>query len=89
MINGVACARASSRLTTKSLRAARFPEQDVDIFAAGDLRVRRDEMVVQLALAHDRARLIESTSEVSRVSECRIEQRVTEIGPFYFVLAAE
>jgi DNA-binding winged helix-turn-helix (wHTH) protein len=28
------CARASSRLTTKRLRAARFPEQDIDIFAA-------------------------------------------------------
>jgi len=71
------------------LRAARFPEQDIDIFAAGNLRVRRDEMVVQLALADDRARLIESLSEVSRVPQCRIEERIAEIGPFYLVLAAE
>jgi hypothetical protein len=64
-------ASASSRLTTKRLRAARFPEQDIDIFAAGNLRVRRDEMVVQLALTHDRARLIESLSEVNRVPWAR------------------
>jgi hypothetical protein len=50
----------SSGLTTKRLRAARFPEQEIDIFAAGNLRVRRDEMVVQLALAGDPARLSES-----------------------------
>jgi hypothetical protein len=89
MINGVACARVSSRLTTKRLRAARFPEQDVDIFAAGNLRVRWNEMVVQLALAHDRTRVIESPSEVSCVPQCHIEECVTEIGPFYLVLAAE
>jgi hypothetical protein len=40
-----ACTRASSRLTTKRLRVARFPEQDVDILAAGNLWVRGDEMV--------------------------------------------
>ena len=79
----------SSGLTTKRLRVARFPEQDIDIFAASNLRIRGDETVVQLALAHDRARLIESLSEVSRVPQCHIEECVTEIGPFYLVLAAE
>ena len=42
---------------TNRLRAARFPEQGVDIFAAGNLRVRRHKMIVQFALAHDGARL--------------------------------
>jgi len=77
------------RLMTNRLRAARFPEQGVDIFAAGNLRVRRDEMVAPLALAHYRARLIKRLSEVSRVPECRVEERIAEIGPFYLVLAAE
>src|SRR5271169_6594208 len=48
-------------------RAARFAEHHIDIFAAGNLWVRRDEMVAPLALAHNRARLVESLSEVSRV----------------------
>jgi hypothetical protein len=82
------CQKHASRLMTSRLRAA-LSEQDIDIFAAGNLGVRRDETVVQLALAHDRARLIESLSKVSRVPQCRIEERVTEIGPFYLVLAAE
>jgi hypothetical protein len=84
-----ACIESPSRLTTQRLRTARFPEQHIDVFAAGNLRVRRDEMVAPLALAHYRARLIKSLSEVSRVPECRIEERVAEIGPFYLVLAAE
>src|ERR1700730_2194846 len=79
-------ARAPSRLTTQRLR---FPEQHIDVFAAGNLRVRRDEMVAPFALAHYRARLIKSPSEVSGVPECRVEERVAEIGPFYLVLAAE
>ena len=67
----------------------RFSEQHIDIFAAGNLRVRRDEMVAPLALAHDHARLIESPPEVSRVPECSVEERVAEIGPFYLIMAAE
>jgi len=74
---------------TNRLRAARFPEQGVDIFAAGNLRVRRHEMIVQFALAHDGARLIECLSEISRAPQCRIKERVPEIGPFDLVLAAE
>jgi len=81
--------RAPSRLTTQRLRTARFPEQHINVFAAGNLRVRRDEMVAPLALAHDHARLIESPSKVSRVPEGRVEESVAEIGPFYLVLAAE
>ena len=42
-------------------------------------------MVAPLALAHNRARLINNLSEVSRVPQCCIEERVTEIGPFYLV----
>ena len=74
--------RAPSRLTTQRLRTARFPEQHINVFAAGNLRVRRDEMVAPLALAHDHARLIKSLSEISRVPQRRIEEGVAEIGPF-------
>jgi hypothetical protein len=52
----------ASGLMTRRLRAALLPKQDIDIFAPGNLGVRRDEMVAQLALAHDRACLIESLS---------------------------
>ena len=47
---------------TCHLRAALLPKQDIDIFAPGNLGVRRDEMVAQLALAHDCACLVESLS---------------------------
>ena len=40
-------------LMTCHLRAALLPKQDIYIFAPGNLGVRRDEMVAQLALAHD------------------------------------
>src|ERR1700674_2992400 len=36
-------------------------------------------MVAPLALAHYRARLIKRLSEVSRVPECRVEERIAEI----------
>ena len=74
---------------TNRLRAARFPEQGVDIFAAGNLRVRRHEMIVQFTLTHDGARLIECLSEISRAPQRRSKERVPEIGPFDLVLAAE
>src|SRR6516162_5356073 len=55
--------RASiSGLMTCHLRAALLPKQDIDIFAPGNLGVRRDEMVAQLALAHDCACLVEGLS---------------------------
>ena len=82
-------ARAPSRLTTRRLRAVRFSEQHIYVFAAGNLRVGRDEMVAPLALAHDDPRLIKSLSEISRVPQRRIEEGVAEIGPFHLVLAAE
>jgi hypothetical protein len=44
------------------LRAARFPEQDIDIFAAGNLRVRRDEM---LWLVQARGRNVGSPSGIA------------------------
>ena len=63
---------------TNRLRAARFPEQGVDIFAAGNLRVRRHRMIVQFALAHDGARLTECLSEISRAAQRRIKECVAE-----------
>src|SRR6516165_558038 len=78
-----------SRLMTNRLRTGRFPEQGVDILATCDLWVRRDEMVVQFALAHDGARLTECLSEISLAAQRRIKECVAEIGPFDLVLAAE
>ena len=39
-----------------------LPKQDINIFAPGNLGIRMDEMVAPLALAHDRACLVESLS---------------------------
>jgi hypothetical protein len=52
----------ASGLMTCRLGAALLPKQEIDIFAPGNLGVRRDEMVAQLALAHDGACLVESLS---------------------------
>jgi hypothetical protein len=68
-------------LMTCHLRAALLPKQDIYIFAPGNLGVRRDEMVAQLALAHDCTCLVEGLSWVSSVPKCRVEKGVTKIGP--------
>jgi len=54
--------KPASRLMTCHLRAALLPKQGINIFAPGNLGVRMDEMIAPLALAHDRACLVESLS---------------------------
>src|SRR6478735_12371816 len=74
---------------SSGLRLAACDEQRLDVFSAGDLRMRWLKAALQFSLEYQRTRLGECISQRVRPPQRLVEEGVAEIGPLGLVLAAE